>query len=539
MDRFRAPGRGRAPAGGRILATVLFTDIVGSTELAARVGDRAWRDLVAQHHAAVRRELRRFGAARWTPPATASSPRSSGPPRRCAAPRRSSAAVAALGLQVRAGVHTGEVELDGRGVGGIAVHIGARVAARGGRRRGARVGHGGRPGRRLGAPVRGSGGPRPQGRAGGVAAPRPRASGCHRRQSARAAPPPATVRAGAAGRSRRPLVGLLGAAAVAGNVRDRRRSAGRAAGRRSRRGRPEHGRGAGSGDRPDRPRDRCRDGPGRARGLGRRRSGPATSATARCRASTRAPAPRSRARWRRRPLRNRHRRTTSSSSPTRSRARSTTIDTRTNAVTDTRSIRGRAIAVGFGSLWLSDHIAVAVTVVNPHTLEVDAQIPLPPGSDPGDIVATADAVWVADRAANVAPSDRSDRASGGRRRHALLRPTAMAWALGSVWVTSADTRPRPAGGPGRGHRAAEHRRRRRAGRDRAVERRVRASLAGSGSPTHRPGRSGGLTKRASALPSLRSTARHRGSLSGSARSGSRSPDADAADGGCRLGWEGS
>ena len=116
----------------------------------------------------------------------------------------------------------------------------------------------------------------------------------------------------------------------------------------------------------------------------------------------------------------------------------TTIDTRTNAVTDTRSIRGRAIAVGFGSLWLSDHVAVAVTVVNPHTLAVDAQIPLPPGSDPGDIVATADAIWVADRAANllhrIDPTSRSVVGAVAL----CCRPTAMAWALGSIWVTSAE-----------------------------------------------------------------------------------------------------
>ena len=116
----------------------------------------------------------------------------------------------------------------------------------------------------------------------------------------------------------------------------------------------------------------------------------------------------------------------------------TTIDTRTNAVTDTRSIRGRAIAAGFGSLWLSDHVAGAVTVVNPHTMAVDAQIPLPPDSDLGDIVATGDAICVADRAANllhrIDPTSRSVIGAVAL----CCRPTAMAWALGSIWVTSAE-----------------------------------------------------------------------------------------------------
>ena len=71
-----------------MLATVLFTDIVGATETAARLGDPRWRDVLARHHDAVRRELRRSAAARSTQRATASSPRSTARRVRCAAPAR-------------------------------------------------------------------------------------------------------------------------------------------------------------------------------------------------------------------------------------------------------------------------------------------------------------------------------------------------------------------------------------------------------------------------------------------------------------------
>jgi class 3 adenylate cyclase/TolB-like protein len=113
----------------RWLATVLFTDVVGSTAHAARLGDRAWRDLLERHHAAVRRELARFGGrevgtagdgfvAAFDRPEEAV---------RCALEVRR--AVAALGLEVRAGLHAGEVQAVAESLGGIAVHIGARIAA--------------------------------------------------------------------------------------------------------------------------------------------------------------------------------------------------------------------------------------------------------------------------------------------------------------------------------------------------------------------------------------------------------------------------
>jgi class 3 adenylate cyclase/pimeloyl-ACP methyl ester carboxylesterase len=113
----------------RVLATVLFTDVVGSTELAARLGDRRWRDLLDAHHAAVRRQLARFRGREVKTVGDGFLATFDGPARaiRCADAIRAS--VRTLGLEVRAGLHTGEVELIGDDVGGIAIHVGARVAA--------------------------------------------------------------------------------------------------------------------------------------------------------------------------------------------------------------------------------------------------------------------------------------------------------------------------------------------------------------------------------------------------------------------------
>jgi class 3 adenylate cyclase len=112
----------------RVLATVLFTDIVGSTAKAAELGDRAWRELLERHHAAIRRELVRFRGAELDVAGDGFFARFDGPARaiRCACAITES--VRELGVEVRAGLHTGECEvMDGK-VGGIAVHIGARVA---------------------------------------------------------------------------------------------------------------------------------------------------------------------------------------------------------------------------------------------------------------------------------------------------------------------------------------------------------------------------------------------------------------------------
>jgi class 3 adenylate cyclase len=112
----------------RVLATVLFTDIVGSTERAATLGDRPWRELLERHHALIRRELVRFRGAELDVAGDGFFARFDGPARaiRCAC--AISESVGELGLQVRAGLHTGECELVDGKVGGIAVHIGARVA---------------------------------------------------------------------------------------------------------------------------------------------------------------------------------------------------------------------------------------------------------------------------------------------------------------------------------------------------------------------------------------------------------------------------
>jgi class 3 adenylate cyclase len=119
----------RGPEPDRVLATVLFTDIVGSTETAARLGDRRWRDLLDNHHALVRRELLRHRGREIGTSGDGFLATFDGPARavRCAC--AISDAVRSLGIEVRAGIHTGECEVMGEKIGGISVHIGARVAA--------------------------------------------------------------------------------------------------------------------------------------------------------------------------------------------------------------------------------------------------------------------------------------------------------------------------------------------------------------------------------------------------------------------------
>ena len=112
----------------RVLTTVLFTDIVGSTAKAVELGDRAWRELLELHRSQVRRELARFRGTELDTAGDGFFARFDGPARaiRCAC--AITEAVRESGLEVRAGLHTGECELiDGR-VGGVAVHIGSRVA---------------------------------------------------------------------------------------------------------------------------------------------------------------------------------------------------------------------------------------------------------------------------------------------------------------------------------------------------------------------------------------------------------------------------
>jgi class 3 adenylate cyclase len=116
-------------ADDRVLATVLFTDIVDSTRRAAETGDRDWHALLDAHDAIVRSQLSRFRGREVSTSGDSFLAMFDGPQRaiRCAMAIRD--AVQALGIQVRAGLHTGECEIRGEDIGGIAVHIGARVSA--------------------------------------------------------------------------------------------------------------------------------------------------------------------------------------------------------------------------------------------------------------------------------------------------------------------------------------------------------------------------------------------------------------------------
>jgi pimeloyl-ACP methyl ester carboxylesterase len=113
----------------RSLATVLFTDIVGSTQKAGQLGDRRWGYLLAEHHARTRRLLERFHGSEVDTAGDGFFATFDGPARaiRCACAIRD--AVRDIGIEIRAGLHTGEVERKGRSVAGLAVHVGARVGA--------------------------------------------------------------------------------------------------------------------------------------------------------------------------------------------------------------------------------------------------------------------------------------------------------------------------------------------------------------------------------------------------------------------------
>jgi class 3 adenylate cyclase len=119
---------GRPVGAERVLATVLFTDIVGSTEQAARLGDRAWRDVLARHDGVVRAEIARCQGTEIDTAGDGFFATFDGPARAISCATAVRRAVHELGLQIRAGVHTGECELDGGKPRGIAVHIGARLA---------------------------------------------------------------------------------------------------------------------------------------------------------------------------------------------------------------------------------------------------------------------------------------------------------------------------------------------------------------------------------------------------------------------------
>jgi len=107
---------------------VLFTDIVGSTETMAELGDRRWQQLLHQHHDAVRRQLARYRGIEMDTAGDGFFARFDGPGRAIQCAQGITAAVAQLGIQVRAGLHTGECEIADGKVVGIAVSIGARIA---------------------------------------------------------------------------------------------------------------------------------------------------------------------------------------------------------------------------------------------------------------------------------------------------------------------------------------------------------------------------------------------------------------------------
>jgi class 3 adenylate cyclase len=122
-------GVDRPPIVDRVLATVLFTDIVGSTERASELGDEGWRRLLGRHHEAVRRVLEQYRGREVGTAGDGFLATFDGPARAVRAAVDAREAVRPLGLEIRAGVHTGEVEVVGGDVAGIAVHTGARVAA--------------------------------------------------------------------------------------------------------------------------------------------------------------------------------------------------------------------------------------------------------------------------------------------------------------------------------------------------------------------------------------------------------------------------
>jgi class 3 adenylate cyclase len=132
IERFAAQLRSEEAEFDRYLATVLFTDIVGSTDQAARLGDESWRQLVQRHHATVRAMLGRYRGTEIDTAGDGFFAAFDGPARAVRCAEHIVDAVRTLGLEVRAGVHTGEVhEVDGK-VGGLAVSIGARVAGKAG-----------------------------------------------------------------------------------------------------------------------------------------------------------------------------------------------------------------------------------------------------------------------------------------------------------------------------------------------------------------------------------------------------------------------
>jgi class 3 adenylate cyclase len=122
-------GMRRGPESDRVLTTVLFTDIVDATRKAVELGDHQWRALLEQHHAVVREHLRRFRGREIDTAGDGFLAAFDGPARAVQAAQAISDKVRLMGLDIRAGLHTGECEIAGSKLAGIAIHIGARVAA--------------------------------------------------------------------------------------------------------------------------------------------------------------------------------------------------------------------------------------------------------------------------------------------------------------------------------------------------------------------------------------------------------------------------
>jgi class 3 adenylate cyclase len=119
----------RTPEPDRVLSTVLFTDIVGSTEQLARIGDKPWKDILARHDELSKAEIERARGTYVDSTGDGVFARFDGPARAVRCAMAIGGAIRPLGIEIRAGCHTGEIELAGDAVRGIAVHIGARVAA--------------------------------------------------------------------------------------------------------------------------------------------------------------------------------------------------------------------------------------------------------------------------------------------------------------------------------------------------------------------------------------------------------------------------
>jgi pimeloyl-ACP methyl ester carboxylesterase len=119
----------RGPEPDRVLATVLFTDIVDATKRLAEIGDHAWKEILAQHHFVVRKQLDRYRGREIDTAGDGFLAAFDGPARAVRCAQAISDGVKPLGISVRAGVHTGECEIMGEKLGGIAVHIGSRIAS--------------------------------------------------------------------------------------------------------------------------------------------------------------------------------------------------------------------------------------------------------------------------------------------------------------------------------------------------------------------------------------------------------------------------